>query len=215
MTVVLWVWVTGGRNRLIPPSSPNIYIFVGSNSMNIKHLLTLSAAALLFATPVIASAESNNAKAKRIYLRMRADYRALKALAKKRGVSPALLAAATKAGGFADSDSDGVSDVLEGIEGSNSCDIDSDDDGIDDDDESRSDSNPGDSSSAEIEIKNTISAITGTTVTVGDYTFTINDSTVYRDGSSLSDYAVGDLVEVKGRKTGDTLFLRRIKKDDD
>lgn len=211
MIVVLWVWVTGGRNRLIPPSSPNIYIFVGSNSMNIKHLITFSAAALLLATPVIAKAQSSAVNTPGVLVgQISKKLKELKKFPRNR-VKSALRAEAAKSRGLADSDGDRVPDAFENVSGSNACDIDSDDDGIPDGDDKK----PGDSSSAEIEIKNTISAITGTTVTVGDYTFTINDSTVYRDGSSLSYYAVGNLVEVKGRITGDTLFLRSIKKDDD
>jgi hypothetical protein len=181
--------------------------------MNIKPLLALSAAALLLATPVIASAESKEVKEVNFLAgQISRELKKIRKLAlKSPRVKRALMVAAAKARGLADSDSDGVPDAFENARGSNSCDIDSDDDEIKDGD----DRDPGDPSSAEVEIKNTISAITATTVTVGDYTFTINDSTVYRDGSSLSDYEVGDLVEVKGRKTGDTLFLRRIKKDDD
>jgi len=184
--------------------------------MNIKPLLALSAAALLLATPVIASAESKDVKeAKFLAGRISRDLKNIKKLARKRGVKPALMVAAAKARGLADSDSDGVPDAFENASGSNSCDIDSDDDGINDGDENLGDSNPGDSSSAKIEIKNTISAITETTVTIGDYTFTINDATNYEDASSLNDFQVGDLVEAKGKKIDLTLFLTKIKKEDD
>jgi hypothetical protein len=182
--------------------------------MNKKNVLLIAAAALLFASPVLTLADSNSDRATRSFKRIRSELKILKKLARKKGVSQKLAALGASARELKDSDNDDLPDILEGVQNTNACSSDSDDDGISDGDESDSGSNPNNDSSGEVELTSTISALTSNTITVGNYTCTANESTVYRDGSSLSFYAVGNKVEVKCRKSGGILYLTRIKLED-
>ena len=104
-----------------------------------------------------------------------------------------------------DSDSDGIPDSLEGGVGSNVCDSDSDDDGIGDDDELENGSDPGDDDSdddghedgTEINKTGLVESFSSSIVTVGGLSFTVSDSTLYRNGA-VSDLVAGKCVEVEG-----------------
>lgn len=158
-------------------------------------------------------AETSEQQAVSSAKRVKAEIKLLRKLARKSKVRIALAALSSR--GWDDSDSDGLSDVLEDAMGTNSCDDDSDHDGISDHDEGSSGSNPDDSSSGEIELKDFITAITDTTVTVGGKVFTVSDSTEFERGAtSLASFHVGDKVEISGRLVSGLLTIRKIKTDD-
>jgi hypothetical protein len=164
-------------------------------------------------SPPEASADAVTSRTKREARELRAVVKRLKRLATQSSGRRTL--GTLSSAGLTDSDGDGLPDLYEDILGSNSCDDDSDDDGISDGDEGRSGSRPDDSSSGEVEIEGTISAITSSTVTVAGSTFVTTPSTVYRDGAtSLASFSVGDRVEVKGRLNSGVLQLVRIKLED-
>lgn len=143
---------------------------------------------------------------------IKAQSRILKRLARKASVRTALSKLSSR--GWDDSDSDGLADDIEHAFGSNSCDSDSDHDGISDHQEGSSGSNPDDSSSGEIELKDVITAITDTTVTVGGKLFTVSDTTRFERGAtSLASFHVGDLVEISGRNVSGVLTIKVIKTD--
>lgn len=94
-----------------------------------------------------------------------------------------------------DSDSDGVSDLFERARGSNVCDADSDDDGIDD----RNDGYEKDGNKqGEVEIRGAVVSFEDPTLVVGDKTFVITDSTIFRRGiSSKAGLTAGACVKVE------------------
>jgi hypothetical protein len=128
-----------------------------------------------------------------------------------------------------DSDADGLTDILEGAIGTNRCDADSDDDGVDDsddgaendgsssgDDDSSGGSNPGDDSNppGEIEVKGTISSFDGSVLRVKGESFVVNSDTIFRgQGFGKDDLEAGLCVEVKGRRTADTVIAIRIQRE--
>jgi hypothetical protein len=128
----------------------------------------------------------------------------------------------------ADSDDDGVSDIIEGAIGSDRCDKDSDDDGFDDsndgaentpgnDDDSSDDSdsppNGGDDSN-EVEIKGTIDSFVDPVLDVKDRSFTVTEDTVFRGRDfGRDDLDNGVCVEVKGLQRNGTLVAVRIKRE--
>jgi hypothetical protein len=119
-----------------------------------------------------------------------------------------------------DSDSDGLPDILEDGLGSATCDSDSDDDGLNDSSDSaenNSDSdNDGNADGTEVEIKGNIVSFVDPTLVIGDRTFTITDSTVFRGaGFSKDDLEAGLCVEVEGHTTGSGLLADKLKRDDD
>jgi hypothetical protein len=126
-----------------------------------------------------------------------------------------------------DSDGDGVNDIVEGAIGSNRCDADSDDDGFDDsedgaenddsssgDDSSDDNGNGSDSPSTEVEVKSRITSFNDPNLLVGGKTFVVDQSTVFRGPNfGKEDLEAGMCVEVKGRKTGETLIAVRIQRE--
>jgi hypothetical protein len=117
------------------------------------------------------------------------------------------LAVAARSGRSADSDFDGVPDNLEHEEAI--CNPDYDDDGLDDGEEYGEGKDPEDKDSDddghddgdEVERKGPIEAISEQSVTVDGTAYTLTDETQYgRDEQtvSLSDFAVGDCVEIEG-----------------
>lgn len=147
-----------------------------------------------------------------------ANIKAYKKLVKKLGkLSPAVLGALLAKPVIAtldDSDSDGLPDILEHSENTNACDDDSDDDGIDDGDEGSGGSDPNDDDEGEINVTGLITAITSTTVTVGAYTCTTDDSSTFGDKSGLGDYIVGDNVELECELKSSVLTLKDIHEED-
>jgi hypothetical protein len=72
----------------------------------------------------------------------------------------------------------------------------------------------------ELEVKGLISAIDGSSITVGDKTFTLTDSTTWRIGdnrnASPSEFTVGTFVEVEGRTDGSSGWIAsKVKTEDD
>lgn len=105
-------------------------------------------------------------------------------------------------------------------QGSSSSSSSEDDD--DDDDQgsssssSRSDNSSSSSSSSEddhenVEVEGPIQSLTSTTITVKNTTFTVNSGTDFDDRDSLSDFSVGELVEVRGKFQNGILIAKRIK----
>jgi len=71
----------------------------------------------------------------------------------------------------------------------------------------------------QLEIAGAISALSATSITVGGHVFTIGDNTSFfnqdRTQAQLSDFAVGDLVQIKGVLNGDNTWTAvRIKAED-
>jgi hypothetical protein len=178
------------------------------------HYVSLTAIGLaLILSGTQASADSITTETRAQIKTMKNALKALKRLA--RGSAARRIIAGTSHSGLSDSDADGLPDIFEDALGSSSCNDDSDNDGISDDDEGKNGSNPDDSSSGEVELKGTITAITATTVTVGTKTFTAVSSTIYLKGAtSLASFAVGNFVELKGRIKGAVLELVKIKIED-
>lgn len=124
-----------------------------------------------------------------------------------------------------DSDSDGLSDILEEAIGSDLCEIDSDGDGIDDSDDSReneagddddsdnSGSNGGDDEdSNEVEVKGTVDSFDDPLLDLAGRRFTINNDTVFRGPDfGRDDLEAGMCVEVKGVQRNGTFVAVRIK----
>jgi len=116
-----------------------------------------------------------------------------------------------------DSDSDGVSDVVEGGIGSNQCNSDSDNDGLDDSedsDETNADSDgDGFGDATEISAKGRISAYADPNVTVKQKTFRLTDSTIYK-GLTKEDIEPGLCVEIEGHTSGAENIADKIKDED-
>lgn len=95
-----------------------------------------------------------------------------------------------------DSDGDGVSNLYEGIRGSNVCDPDSDGDGIDD----REDGYERDGDKhREVEARGAVTSFEDPSLVVGGKTFTITDTTRFRRGvSSKADLVAGTCIKVEG-----------------
>ena len=115
-----------------------------------------------------------------------------------------------------DSDSDGVSDIVEGAIGSNRCDSDSDDDGFDDKSDSKEDSPGSDDGLAEFEVKGLIQSFSDPVLQVNGATYTIADLTQFLgNGFSKEGLQVGVCVEVKGLKRESGNTVTRIKRNND
>jgi hypothetical protein len=181
-----------------------------------QFLFTLPLLALLFVTLSfqIAHAESDASKASASLKIIRTEMKKLKLLINKKGVRTKLSLDTTKAKDLQDTDQDGLRDILENIETTNSCVSDTDGDGISDGDEARSGSNPDRSDSSEVELTDIISALTVDTVTVGNYTFTATDSTRYKKITALTDLSIGDRVEISGRVVNSVLTIKKISLED-
>lgn len=107
-----------------------------------------------------------------------------------------------------DSDSDGVSDIVEGALGSNRCDSDSDDDGFDDKSDSNEDSPGSDDGLAEFEVKGLIDSFSDPVLQVKGVTYTLSDSAQFVGiGFTKDDLLAGACVELKGlqRESGNTI----------
>lgn len=118
------------------------------------------------------------------------------------------------------SDDDTLPDFLENALGTSSCDSDSDDDGISDDDEFDDDESAGDHDEHEIEVENTITELSETTLVVGGVSFVITDRTRWLDSEkaplSQSDFAVGSCVEVEGELEADgSILAEKVKKKEE
>lgn len=135
-----------------------------------------------------------------------------------------------------DSDSDGVSDIIEGSLGSSRCDSDSDDDGIDDsmdrserrrdDGESSSGGNSSGGSSSgggsssredgvEVAARARITSFVDPIITVGGQAFTVTENTVFRGvGFSKDDLRIGLCIEIEGHAGGSEVFADKVKIED-
>jgi hypothetical protein len=115
-----------------------------------------------------------------------------------------------------DSDSDGVSDIVEGAIGSNRCDSDSDDDGFDDKSDSNEDSPGSDDGLAEFEVKGFIESFSDPVIQVNGATYTVSSSAQFVGvGFSKEDLQAGACVELKGLKRESGNTVTRLKQDDD
>jgi hypothetical protein len=166
----------------------------------------------LLAAPLAVHAESNATKAKKSLDVIKSEVKKLKRLINRSGVR-AQLSKSSAIKSFKDSDDDGLPDILEDVEGTDSCKDDSDDDGISDGDESDAGSRPDDDSSSEVELKNTITELTATTVTVGGYTFTVTEASRFKGGTSLASFQVGNFVEVSGVVVSQVLQLKKLSRE--
>ncbi len=176
-----------------------------NKTLRILFLFALIVSAAAYVTPSYATPRQNGiAAAKEIRKRIVK----LRKLFNNASVRSAVIAAGV--GKSDDSDSDGVPDFMEDSLGSSSCDTDSDDDGIDDGD----DSNPDDSGEGELGVTGAITAITSTTVTVGSYTCTVADTSDLGGKSVLTDYLVGDVVELECRLVSSVLTIDSIHAED-
>ena len=109
---------------------------------------------------------------------------------------------------YADSDGDGVADVID--EGANRCDTDSDDDGKPDGDELKDGDDPDDSDSdddgnmdgswREVRAHGAVSSQSGVNFTINGVEFLIADATVFKDNLSASDIVVEACLAVKAYK---------------
>jgi hypothetical protein len=115
-----------------------------------------------------------------------------------------------------DSDSDGVSDIVEGALGSNRCDSDSDDDGFDDKSDSNEDSPGSDDGLAEFEVKGFIESFSDPVLKVNGATYTVSASAQFVGvGFSREDLQAGACVELKGLKRESGNTVTRLKQDND
>jgi hypothetical protein len=116
----------------------------------------------------------------------------------------------------ADSDSDGVSDIVEGAIGSNRCDSDSDDDGFDDKSDSNEDSPGSDDGLSEFEVKGLIESFADPVLQVNGATYAVTDLAQFVGfGFSKEDLQVGACVELKGLKRESGNTVTRLKQDND
>jgi len=88
---------------------------------------------------------------------------------------------------------------------------DDDNDGLPDDDNNGGGGNGGSQGGVHSSVwRGAISALTGTSLTVGGKTFTLNDATTFRlrgnHDAAATDFAVGDIVKVKGLTNSDGTF---------
>lgn len=174
-------------------------------------LITLMfALALSFETASASPKTDAIASAKQVL----SQIRKLRRLIGKPGVRQRLADFSGGRSGLTDSDSDGLPDFLEDVEGTDACEGDSDGDGVEDGDESHSGSDPEDGDEGEVELRGNIVAITVNTVTVGNYTFTTYSGTEFEGGASLADFQVGDYVEVEGYSVSGVLTLKKINLED-
>lgn len=104
-----------------------------------------------------------------------------------------------------DNDDDGLPDIYEDADGSNSCSSDSDQDGTPDGE---------DGDEGEGEYKGTITSYAAGTLVIAGATLTVNDSTSFEDLTE-NDLDPGQCVEVKGRLISGVLTATRIKAEDD
>jgi hypothetical protein len=116
-----------------------------------------------------------------------------------------------------DSDSDGVSDIVEGALGSNRCDSDSDDDGFDDKSDSNEDSPGSDDGLDEFEVKGFIESYSDPVLKVNGATYTVSASAQFVGvGFSREDLLqAGACVELKGLKRESGNTVTRLKQDND
>lgn len=161
-----------------------------------------------------ATAQSEVANAKRSIATIKKEIRKLKKLRTRAGVRAELAKVTASTRDFRDSDGDSLPDIIENVEGSDSCLDDSDSDGISDGDEVDSGSRPDDSTSTEVEVKSTITAITDSTVTVKGYVFTVTPTSRFKPGTSLSSFKIGDFVEASGRAVSGVLTLKKLAIED-
>jgi hypothetical protein len=122
-----------------------------------------------------------------------------------------------------DSDSDGLSDILEEAIGSDLCERDSDGDGVDDSDDSRenevgddddSDDSGANDGSNEVEVKSSIDSFDDPFLDVEGRRFTVTSDTVFRGTDfGVDDLEAGLCVEVKGVQRNGALVAVRIKKE--
>jgi len=180
-----------------------------------KLIILLAVSMFLVTGNVVATPKNTKGKIQETSNLLKAYKKIVNKLSKK--VDPAVLKALLDkpiASGLEDSDSDGLPDILEHSEHTNACDSDSDDDGIDDGDEGHGGSDPGDDEEGEINTTGAIAAITSTTVTVGVYTCTVDGLSDFGDQASLSDYEVGDNVELECELKSNVLTLKSISEED-
>ena len=99
-----------------------------------------------------------------------------------------------------DADADGVPDLVENSEGTDSCDGDSDDD--------------GNSDGSEREAEGKISAVSESSITVGGLVFVINENTVL-EGIAREALLVDVCVEAEGALVADAIIASKIESSDD
>jgi hypothetical protein len=104
-----------------------------------------------------------------------------------------------------DDDDDGLPDIYEDADGSNSCNSDSDQDGTPDGE---------DSDEGEGEYKGTVTSYTAPTLVVNGVTLSVTSATSFEDMNE-EDLTAGACIEVKGRIISGTLTATEIKAEDD
>lgn len=172
-----------------------------------KSLIVLMCTLLLTASPAVAAPKSRAViSAAKTAVQKRTQFkRSFQRLsaAEKAKVKLALKRNAARFG--EDDDDDGLPDIYEDADGTNSCSSDSDQDGTPDDDDNDED---------EGEYKGTITSYSAGTLVVNGVTLKVTDSTVFEELSE-EELVAGECIEVEGRLLSGVLTATKIKSDDD
>lgn len=172
-----------------------------------KCLMILICAVMFIAAPASAGPNSNAAlSAARIAAKKQADFkktfRKLSA-ANKAKVKAAMVRKSSQFG--ADDDSDGLPDIYEDADGSNSCSSDSDQDGRPDNE---------DSDESEGEYKGNVTSYSSSTLVVAGATISVTDTTRF-EGLVEGDLAPGVCIKVEGKLVSGSLTATKIEAEDD
>ncbi len=202
--------------NLVAPPAPSRYdsgttVLLRINSMKI--IISTLALVLVLSSPAFASPRYTAAK--RQAEKVKQDEKELSRRVKKLTAAERERLKTSVRG--TDSDSDGVSDVVEGGLGSSRCNTDSDNDGLDDSqdpDEDNGDSDgDGFGDATEVSAKGKITAYVDPNVTVKEKTFRLTDSTVFK-GLTKADLKSGLCVEIEGHTSGAENIADKVKDED-
>lgn len=115
----------------------------------------------------------------------------------------------------ADTDGDGVSDLVEGAIGSNSCMTDSDSDGFDDGSDSREGTPGTDDGENEFEVKGAVVSFTDSVIVIGSTSYTVSGETRFVGrGFSREDLVPGVCIKVVGLETQGEQKVRKVEVED-